>query len=106
MNKKIKSKLIFDDEGGVTLQLGGKWAHHFDDIKQAAKDYHLYLQEGNTEGWEGHEPDNLKSFWTDDDIKNRGVIIYNHDEIMKEIDSEFSSSWGTVDKFCLAFIEL
>jgi hypothetical protein len=49
-------RLIFDNGGGVTLQLPG-FAHHYDDAKQCAEDIASWIDGEDTSGWDGNEED-------------------------------------------------
>ena len=46
--------IIFDNGGGVTLQLGD-YAHHYGSGTDAAEDYLEYQDTRDTSGWDGHE---------------------------------------------------
>jgi len=99
MDKEIDTTLIFDNGGGVTLRLDGKWAHWFDNMEQAANNYLLYMENGITNDWEGHEQDELDFGWSIDDIRNNSYRIYFHEDILKEIANEDSTGWENIDKY-------
>jgi DNA-binding Xre family transcriptional regulator len=96
-----KVRVIFDNGGGVTLQLG-KWAHYYDDPAQAARDYAEYFKDGTAAGWEGHEDEAAECDPTYDEIRNGGYRVYNAGEILDEIHSDDSTGWDNIDSFCLA----
>lgn len=48
-------RIIFDNAGGTILQFNG-WAHSYNGCeKQIAQDLYNWINEGTTDGWEGHE---------------------------------------------------
>jgi hypothetical protein len=105
-------KVIFDNAGGMTLQLGD-WAHWYDArrIKQAAVDYHAYMTEGSTSGWDGHDEDAATLDPTDDQIRNGGYRVYNYWIIydLKDLPwevPEFSRGWTSVRDFINHFADL
>ena len=51
--------LLFDNDGGVTFQSNKGRTHRYDDMGRAAKDYFLFIKEGNTDNWEIHETSGL-----------------------------------------------
>lgn len=101
MTKKINATLIFDNGGGLTLQLGD-WAHCYDDMEQAARDYAEYIKTGSTEGWEGHEDFAAELDPDYDQIRNGGYRVYTAAEISAEVANEDSTSWRNIDDFCIA----
>ena len=98
-------RVIFDNGGGITLQLG-EWACWYNVPKDAARDYYQYLQDGNTDGWEGHDEDSTALDPTIDEINNGGYRIYNKEEISNEVQNENSTGWDNIDEFCLAITEI
>lgn len=63
--------VIFDNGGGVTLQLGTSYAHYYENnAKRAAMDAMEYLRTGNTNGWEGHEEEATEA--PSDEAQNNG----------------------------------
>jgi hypothetical protein len=99
MSKEINAKVIFDNGGGITLQLGD-WAHWYNDADQAAEDYHNYITDGSTEGWDGHEDDAAELDPTNDDIRNGGYRILYCPEDIDLLDPD--NSWGNIMDFCAA----
>lgn len=86
MEKDIK--VIFDNGGGITLQLG-YWAHSYDGdydySKQAATDFAEFIKTRSTEGWEGHDEESLK-FCQEcqyTGVKNPGYDLYYENEILE-----------------------
>ncbi|WP_210166152.1 hypothetical protein [Desulfitobacterium hafniense] len=43
----------------ITVIIDRKWAHSYDDPAQAANDYKVYQQTGQTDDWDGNEPELL-----------------------------------------------
>ena len=101
----MKATIIFDNGGGITLQLGD-YGHYYDNPKQAARDYNDYLVSGSTNDWEGHEEEALELDPTYDEISNGGYRVYNSEEIAAEVDDEDSSGWGNIDEFCVTISNL
>lgn len=46
--------IIFDNGGGITLQLHG-WAHTFDDATEAAEAFCVFADNWSAEGFDGHD---------------------------------------------------
>lgn len=97
-------KVIFDNGGGITLQLGD-WACWYNVPKDAARDYFQYLQDKTTDGWEGHNDDAAELDPSCNEINNGGYRVYSVSDINDECNSD-DSSWGNIDDFCLAVIDL
>ena len=53
---KVNCKVMFDNGGGIHVDFNG-YKHFYGDGRNAARDYLQFIQDGNTEGWEGHEDD-------------------------------------------------
>jgi len=97
MNKDVR--LIFDNGGGLTMQLPG-YAHHYDDMAQAAEDYKVFLQDGNTNGWEGHEQDAADIDPTYEQQRNGGYEIMDAEDIQTALaNPDFDSAWYNVSGF-------
>lgn len=94
-----KATVIFDNGGGVTLQLGRAFAHHYQDAKQAAKDAMEYLRTGNTTGWEGHEEGATEA--PSDEAQNNGgyrvMTFASVEEITRETWENFN--WQNQEDF-------
>ena len=52
----MMTRIIFDNGGGIVLQLDG-WAHYYDDPRRAAEDYVEFECTRSTRDWDGHEDD-------------------------------------------------
>lgn len=63
--------IILDNGGGITLQMG-KFAHVYEDAKQAADDIAAWLGNQDTSDFEGHDSDAATSEPTDEEITNGG----------------------------------
>ena len=101
--------VIFDNAGGITLQLGG-WAHWYQEPAQAACDYITYRQDGHTDGWEGHEPDALDLDPDYDDIRNGGYRVCDEAEIFNALkeyrDGALDTGWGNLQDFIAALADI
>lgn len=112
----LKIRAIFDNGGGLTLQLGDNFGHYYPhNMRQAAEDYKTYLRDGNTDGWEGDE-DYSRGFDPEyDQICNGGCKVYNDDEIAEltagwdatqyEVDG-YMYGWANVDMFTQSILAL
>lgn len=72
---ETNERVIFDNGGGITVQLHG-WAHYYQDPTQAAQDIAEWLKNHDTIGWEGHEIEALACDPTYDEIRNGGYWIW------------------------------
>ena len=95
----MEYRVIFDHAGGITLQLGGVWAHHYLDPKAAARDYREYIDkevpESEVVEWEGHEDEALDCEPTAAEIRSGGYrVIDRADQLNPE------SSWANEATFC------
>lgn len=103
-NEELTGKLIFDNGGGLTLQLNNSYAHWYQNIEQAAEDLKTYIEDGNTEGWEGHEESEMELNPQYDQIQNGGYRVYSiYDIISMTKDEYMENSWGNVQDFCIAY---
>jgi hypothetical protein len=103
--KKMKNRAIFDNGGGITLQLGN-FAHHYSDPKQAATDWTVYQQTKDTDGWEGHQEEAADLDPSYDEIRNGGYRVMDADDITKMIDDcEEETSWNNINSFVAAVAE-
>lgn len=104
MTSNDACRVIFDNAGGITLQLGDNYAHYYSGydgyIKQAAQDYINYVRDGNTDDWEGHEPESLQLDPDYDDIRNGGYKVMDEDDIDACLnDDDFEHGWENVSEF-------
>lgn len=89
-------RVIFDNGGGVTLQLPG-FSHWYNHGEQAAYDYLEYLRNGDTSDWDGNEPDAMECDPTIDQIVNGGYRIWTAGD-----DFDAGSGWANeVDFFAV-----
>lgn len=96
---ELEGQLIFDNGGGLTVQLPG-YAHWYQNPAQAAEDIDYYIQHGNTDGWDGHDEDAAELDPSYDQIRNGGYRIYSIPDILDETESIDASSWGNIVDFC------
>ena len=97
----MKTLAIFDNGGGITLQLG-TFAHTYYNAAQAAQDWKVFEAEGNTKGWDGHENEAAELEPTDDEIRNGGYRVLSADDIASKIASEDTTGWDNIDTFISA----
>lgn len=71
-------KIILDNGGGITLQMG-VFAHYYQDADQAAQDIAAWLANPDTSDWEGHEEDAAALEPTQDEIRNGGYRVIRLD---------------------------
>jgi hypothetical protein len=89
-------RLIFDNGGGITLQLPG-FAHHYDDAEQCAEDIDTWNDEQDTDGWEGNEEESVFEP-TQQQIANGGYRVYSLASFMDRgnRDELRDSGWSNV----------
>ena len=97
----MKALAIFDNSGGITLQLG-TFGHTYDNAAQAAQDWKAFAEEVNTKGWDGHEDEAAELEPTDDEIRNGGYRVLDADDIAAEIASEDTTGWNNINAFIAA----
>ena len=91
--------IIFDNGGGVTLQTQD-YVHYYDDIIQAARDFKTFLEDGNTDGWEGHEED-MRIY--SESVEEGGYRLYEDHQAKEQIEiGEIESSWHNETRFFVA----
>ena len=101
----LKGRLIFDNGGGLILQLPN-FAHYYDYMDQAAEDIANYIKDETTDGWEGHEEEAAELDPTYDEIRNGGYRVYTISEIIEESKKGDSTGWANIDMFCVALSKL
>ena len=85
------------------MQLPG-YAHHYDDMAQAAEDYKVFLQDGNTNGWEGHEQDATDIDPTYEQQRNGGYEIMDAEDVQNALaNPDYDSGWKNISDFIAAF---
>lgn len=99
------ARLIFDNGGGITLQLGG-FAFYTSDATQAAQLWQDFQKSGSTAGWDGHDEDAAECDPTGEEIRNGGYRVLTADDIAREIAREIASDettgWLNIDRFIQA----
>ena len=86
-------RIIFDNGGGITLQLPG-YAHHYDagSVEQCADDLAEWISDEDTSGWDGNEEDAVFEP-TADQISSGGYRV----EIVEDfISLIYDMSWGNI----------
>ncbi len=85
-------EILFDNGGGITLQTEG-YAHYYDDPAQAAHDYKVIADGGDTSDWDGNDGDAEVTNYS-------GYRFYDHAEISAIIaDGKHETSWGNERAF-------
>ena len=95
--------IIFDNGGGITLQIGD-WAHWYQNPRYAADDFRTYILTGNTDGWDGYEKEAFDLDPSDDEIRNGGYRVYN--DIGSLLADSEETSWGNIQEFAEAYRNL
>ena len=97
-----KNQAIFDNGGGITLQMGS-FAHHYSDAEAAATDWAAYQAKGDTSDWDGHDAEALELDPTCDEIRNGGYCVLDAEKITRMIDAaEEDTGWYNIDSFLAA----
>lgn len=92
-------RLIFDNRGGLTMQLPG-YAHHYNNMVWAAEDYKVFLQDGNTNGWEGNEQYAADLEPTYEQQRNGSYKIMDAEDVKNALaNPKFDSSWFNISDF-------
>ena len=81
-----EGKIILDNGGGITLQMG-EFAHYYDDPKHAARDLADWLEDADTSTWDGHEEEAAECSPTGDDIRNGGYRVIRLDRDVDTLES-------------------
>lgn len=105
-NETLTWRVIFDNGGGITLQMEGTFAHRYDDPHHAAVDFAIYLGgDCNISDWDGHSEDAMDLDPTDEEIRNGGYRVATS---MEELESlgDPDNGWGNAIQFLAAFQEL
>jgi len=104
MKKDLTGTLIFDNGGGLTLQLNNTYAHWYQNMNQAAEDLKAYIKDKNTEYWDGNEEESMELNPQYDQIQNGGYRVYSLEDIVFITEEEYmDSGWGNVRDFCIAY---
>lgn len=64
--------LQFDNGGGLTMQLGDDFVHHYDDMAHAYNDLSAHLSGETTAGWDGNEIDIIGAVEVNDNWERNG----------------------------------
>ena len=90
--------VIFDNGGGITLQIGA-WAHHYTDPRSAAIDLEIFFDEGSADGWDGHEAESAACNPTDDEIRNGGYQVAVYSSWGEAVNDKRNNGWVNVRDF-------
>ena len=78
-----KFAVIFDNGGGTTLQVGKRgFVHNYDYADQAARDVKVLIDDGNTNGWDGNQPECRMEYDADME-RNGGYHWHNQDDVRR-----------------------
>jgi len=94
----MKRKAIFDNGGGITLQLG-TFAHHYATGAAAAIDWTASSFFETTDDWEGHDEDAMTLDPSYDDEHNGGYLVCTEDDINTMISSTDEMFGSNVQAF-------
>jgi len=73
-------------------------------MNQAAEDLKVYLDDGNTEVWDGNEEESMELNPQYDQIQNGGYRVYFIEDIVSMTEEEYlDTGWGNVRDFCIAY---
>lgn len=87
MKSTVTSTVIFDNGGGITLQLRAgqgevhhTFAHSYNSAEQAAQDLHAAYHDdpANWGGWEGHEDFSERLDPTEDELRNGAYRVASY----------------------------
>ena len=103
MRKTRKAKVIFDNGGGITLQLNNEYAHYYQDYQDAAEDYCLYQSGVGLEDWDGNDKELLNFIPDQESVRNGGYKVYDQDDI-KNLLKQDNVSWHNKANFAIALL--
>ena len=91
-----EARIIFDNGGGITLQLPG-FAHYYTDAEQCAQDICNWEDDRDTTGWEGNEEESVFEP-THDQINNGGYRVWTLADFNNRSnwDELKNSSWANI----------
>lgn len=93
--KELDCTVMFDNGGGVHVDFAG-YKHTYDDGKKAAHDYQVFVNDGNTDGWDGHDEDLEVEYGK---CPNGGYKSLSHEEIERMLLSKnHINFWGENEK--------
>lgn len=88
-------RIIFDNGGGITLQLTD-YAHHYTDVEQCADDLADWVKNEDTSEWDGNEEEAVFEPTTDQ-ISNGGYRVETVEDFMSLPLCEVRDmSWGNI----------
>ena len=94
-------RIILDNGGGITLQLGPDYAHCYQDEAQAACDLRDYITGSDTSDWDGCEPEAVGWEPEAEEIRNGGYRVYCDVD-----DLDLESGWGNEVNLAQAYRNL
>lgn len=102
---ETNERVIFDNGGGVTLQLKG-WACYYQNAANAARDVAAWIEAHDTSDWEGHENEALAVDPTNEEIRNGGYRVVEIADLPGALTDPTCEGWGNVEDFREAFVSL
>jgi len=95
-------RAIFDNGGGITLQLPG-YAHYYpSSADPAALDFAAYEATHDTSGWDGHDPEAADLEPSPEQIRNGSYRVMGLSEIIMAVHGEDeagrSGYWGAAQR--------
>jgi len=106
MKSKQRRRVVFDNGGGIMLQLG-RYGHYYDFPDQAAHDWDLSRDE-SPDDWDGDDPEVAAIEPTQEQIRNGGYLVCDDegvDELVRSMPED--EAWGkNVRRFVVALREL
>jgi hypothetical protein len=87
--------VIFDNGGGITLQVASGYNHSYDDGKQAGEDVKLLLAGADPADWDGNDSAAGTVRCTGADVRNGGARKLSSEEIAEIVEAgELDECWG------------
>jgi len=99
-------RVIFNNGGGVSLQIG-EHGYHYDDPATAARDWELSVDE-SPEGWDGDDPEVAALDPSIDEIRNGAYLVCDAEDVDKLVATMADDEWWghNVREFVEALREL
>lgn len=104
LRSKNKLTIIFDTDGGITMQLGS-WAHRYEGeeyAEHAALSYIGFLKNGSAAGWFGHDEKAAALVPTYVDMDKGDYRVFRAAEIEDVIANKDFSGWQNIKDFAAA----
>lgn len=86
-------KIICDNGGGITLQVGSSYQHCYNDAAQAAEDIGVALSGGNPSGWEGNEAADGWLEPSSEQIRNGGYKVFSLESLRADTEPSWTNAY-------------